>query len=122
MSMWRGVRDGYVLQRLRMFQQHPYCHWCNCKLVLPKPRGTSGWNAQNKATIDHLLPRGHPQRLDGNPNRERRRVLACRRCNSARPNPYAQSGAYRSLEEAWRASGHWPRMAYQHGALPGEVA
>lgn len=73
------------------------------------------------ATIDHLYPRGHPKRLDGNPNHEVRRVLACRRCNNARENPYIAPILPKSLEEAWRANGHWPRMAYQTGALPGEA-
>lgn len=34
------------------------------------------------ATIEHLRSRYRPDRADGNPNRERRLVLACWRCNN----------------------------------------
>lgn len=116
---WREARTAYQRQRERLHRENPHCHWCGQLTFLPSdPRGRG--QTHRMATIDHLYPRGHPKRLDGNPNCERRRLLACRRCNNTRKNPYVKP-RHKSLEEAWKGAGHWPRAAYATGALPGEV-
>lgn len=120
MSKYRDDRAYYKRQRARKHAENPHCHWCGVLTHLPGTRNAQGRSHQ-MATIDHLYPKGHPKRLDGNPGKEIRRVLACRRCNNARKNPYTVHPLPHSLEEAWRAAGHWPRMAYLHGALPGEA-
>ncbi len=106
-------------QRERWFKQHPYCYYCGRQLVL-----FNGCKniPDNAATIDHLRPRGHPQRTEPNRFRLHRRVLACRVCNLKRDQEFTSGVTGKiSLEDRWRKAGHWPRMAYQSGALPGEV-
>lgn len=105
-------RHNLGRQRRRFFREHPYCYYCGCLLVLEPP------TADNAATIDHLRPRWDSSRQEPNRFYLWRHVLACLKCNGALA---AAWWARRSLEEKWRASGHWPRMAYQAGALPGEV-
>lgn len=73
-------------QRERFWLQDPHCHWCGIKTVL-KPCHVKGSITQEErntiATIDHLHPRYHPDRLkpeDGT----KRHVLACWKCNNDR--------------------------------------
>lgn len=40
--------------------------------------------ADNRATIDHLFERDNPARANGKGGKERRKVLACFRCNNDR--------------------------------------
>lgn len=112
------MADNYKWQRQRWFKQHPYCAFCGCKLVLPRYTNRTKHIPPNAATIDHLRPRGHPERHEPNPFNLWRRVLACWSCNNKRGAEFWRT---RSLEELWKQNGHWPRMAYQSGALPGEV-
>lgn len=105
-------------QRERWFTEHPYCCYCRVKLRLPTYSQKRGPRKANDATIEHLRPRGHPQRHDPNPFDIVRHALCCRACNDRKNTEFTK---LRSLEEIWRWSGQWPRMAYQHGALPGEV-
>lgn len=117
---YRQAKCAYKKQRERLHRENPHCHWCGKLTYLPSdPRGMG--QTHRMATIDHLYPRGHPKRLDGNPNAERRRVLSCRRCNNGRGNPYVVPKLPKSLEDAWRGAGMFERMCLQHGALPSEL-
>lgn len=112
------MADNFKRQRNAWFREHPYCYFCGCELVLLNFTGRTKNVPPNAATIDHLRPRGHPDRHEPNPFNIWRRVLACWSCNNRRGREFL---ATRSLEEIWRATGQWTRMAYQSGALPGEV-
>lgn len=105
-------------QRAAWFREHPYCYYCGCALVLPAYTRTMKAVPANAATIEHLRPRGDPRRHEPNRFHLWRRVLACLACNGEQDRKFM---AGRSLEERWRRAGHWPRMAMQTGALPGEV-
>lgn len=106
------------LQRERWFKEHPYCYWCKCQLVLIDTSSYRGRVPDNAATIDHLRPKGHPNRRERNRFHLWRRVLACWKCNNDRDREFTRR---RSLEELWRASGHWMQMVRSTGML-NEVA
>lgn len=113
------MAHNFKWQRRAWFKQHPYCYYCKVRLTLPKYTHRDGPALPTDATIEHLRPRGHPERREPNPFRLWRRVLCCNACNDKKNAEFWRS---RSLEEVWKKNGHWPRMAYQSGALPGEVA
>lgn len=69
-------------QRLRLWFANPHCYWCGVRTFLPTREGKSP-KALNEATIDHLRPRHHPDRLIP-ANGEIRRVLSCWKCNNDR--------------------------------------
>ena len=65
-------------RRKKLFEQHPYCFWCDTELTLELRK-------ENTATIDHLRSRLHPlKRVNGGV----RTVLACSECNQTRAAPY----------------------------------
>ena len=68
-------------QRKRMFEEHPFCHWCGRPLQLIERNG--GVARGDAATIDHVYSRLHPDRVTPCHN-EKRRVLACYKCNNER--------------------------------------
>jgi hypothetical protein len=113
------MADKFKWQRQRWFNQHPYCAHCGCKLVLPRYTGRERSVPANAATIDHLRPRGHPERHEPNRFGLWRRVLACTACNNKKNVEFWRG---RTLEEIWRMNGHWDRMALTSGALPSELA
>jgi hypothetical protein len=69
-------------QRRRLWETNPHCHWCGIKTVwYAEARG--GAAPPDAATLDHLHPRHHPDRLmpaDG----ALRHVLSCSKCNNER--------------------------------------
>lgn len=69
-------------QRWRLWRANPHCYWCGVRTFLPTREGKSP-KAPNEATIDHLRPRHHPDRLVP-ANGEIRRVLSCWQCNNDR--------------------------------------
>lgn len=70
-------------QRLRLWLADPHCYWCGVRTFLPTREGKSP-KAPNEATIDHLRPRHHPERLVPARGGEVRRVLSCWKCNNER--------------------------------------
>lgn len=71
-------------RRDRLFRQHPYCHWCGVKLVMPKcgPRMKFPL-PDNAATIDHRHGKLDPNRREDFAP-ENWTVLACHKCNNER--------------------------------------
>lgn len=80
-------------RRDRLFEQHPFCHWCGVKLIHPREflevRGGRLRMAKNKnhklmATLDHLDSRYDTTRGMFSGMWIPRTVLACHQCNCAR--------------------------------------
>lgn len=69
-------------RRNRLFREHPYCSFCDVKLVI-----VSGPHIKffpdNAATIEHKLTRLNPAR-GVHYSSDYQTVLACRKCNLAR--------------------------------------
>ena len=65
------------------------CHWCGVPVILRRPDGNMPKKAE-KATIDHVYPRGDPRRAYVLNDRTRiYTVLSCFTCNNNRGNlPY----------------------------------
>lgn len=105
-------------QRERWFKEHPFCYYCNVKLTLPEYGPKRGPIKATDATIEHLRPRGHPDRMEPNPFGIVRHALCCRLCNERQNLKFMKA---RTLEELWRLNGMWERMAMTSGALPSEV-
>ena len=79
-----------------MWRQNPYCYYCGVKTIFTR---NPTCKQPNMATIDHLRVRGDPDRLAPLAyQQERRRVLACRRCNVNRANPFIKQ---MTLEQLW---------------------
>lgn len=68
-------------QRRYLWSKNPNCHWCGQPTVLTYDGGVQ---PENLATIDHLRSRLHPSRREDAKPQERRRVLACWKCNHER--------------------------------------
>jgi hypothetical protein len=72
--------------KIKMWEKDPYCHWCGCFTVVTNivavPRGTS--LPDNAATVDHVYSRFNARRWVKAKYGERRRVLACYKCNHER--------------------------------------
>lgn len=86
-------------RRLRLLSQSPYCYWCG-REVREYPHQKQ--KPDDMATIDHLRPRAHPERLV--PSTEiPQTVLACNGCNSKRN---AEFTASLGLEELHRRASH----------------
>ncbi len=85
-------------RRRRLFREHPFCTYCECKL-----RETV--NTPDAATLEHVISRNHPLRgkIEG------RTFLACKQCNNER-----QAAEQRAMpiEELWRRAGHLERMVH----------
>lgn len=83
----------------RLFYTHPYCYWCNIKLVHPKDCDDKNQPA-NMATLDHLDDRYSEQR--GTQPGQVRTVLACNKCNCIRS---VVSTRRQSIKKLWIRSG-----------------
>lgn len=92
-------------------EQEGRCKWCNVPMThwndyASDPGKRTPEMQKLLATIDHLRDRYDPKRWDGNPNDEKRWVLACWECNHKR-------GCERTLavpiEERRLASRAYPR-------------
>lgn len=74
-------------QRKRFWHQDPRCHWCGIETILTTTAHIKGTIAPEDrdriATIDHLHPRHHPDRLKPN-DLTIRHVLSCWKCNNDR--------------------------------------
>lgn len=92
-------------QRLALFKrQRGLCHWCKGKMFI-RPDGRSKGTREDAATIDHLHPRGHPER--GKHGNEFTHVLACKKCNGERNSDFM---ATLDKEKLWAASGRAPQQ------------
>lgn len=77
-------------RRACMFKRDPLCHWCRIPMVLvERTKGVVIDSVPNEATIDHLDPRGSPER--GKHGGEIRQVLACWSCNAKRNDEFQSS-------------------------------
>lgn len=69
-------------RRDRLFDEYPYCFWCNVRVV--KPEG-AGRQPDNSATLDHLFNRLSSERQKPHrPSDQPRTVLSCYKCNFER--------------------------------------
>ena len=69
--------------KIRRMQESPYCHWCRRRVYL-LPTGSTQ-QRDDTATLDHLRSRFDASRHEPlQIPQERRRVLACFRCNQLR--------------------------------------
>lgn len=96
-------------QRVYLFlHQEGKCHWCRCDMVLMFA-APPNFRPKNLATLDHLRDRWDETRSEPNPERERRRVLACHECNMAPGNASQAAQPIEVLHE--RAGGHSAQRA-----------
>lgn len=96
-------------QRLAMFRtQKGLCHWCAQPMQLSKDGSVPvGEHRRDSwATIDHLHPRGHPER--GKHENEWTHVLACGKCNHDRNEQFTASLPKETL---WALSGRAPQTS-----------
>lgn len=92
-------------RRNRLFREHPFCHFCDCRLVLIKDPKVKYW-PDNSATIEHRKTRLDPTRgTDRSP--ENLTVLACRKCNQDRGRA---AEIVAGIEELRRRSGYFKRF------------
>ena len=70
---------GRKRRREALFEQHPYCYWCEEKVV-PFEWTKGKKTPPNSATIDHLYAKNDKRREKDNASI----VLSCHRCNGAR--------------------------------------
>ena len=89
-------RDQQTRRRRRLFQENPFCSFCDCKLR-ERPNGN------NAATLEHIISRNNPLRGKA----EGKTVLACKKCNNERA---AAEQRAMPIEELWRRGGHLERM------------
>jgi len=68
--------------KLKLYKENPYCYHCGCKTLLTNI--SSGKLPKNAATIDHLISRMNPGRWIKKKKGQRRKVLACFKCNHNR--------------------------------------
>jgi hypothetical protein len=75
-------------QRERYWKADPRCHYCGVETILKpahiKKMELTAEERDRLATIDHLRPRHHPDRLKLPKPGERLHVLACSKCNNER--------------------------------------
>lgn len=84
--------------RLWLFERDPHCWWCGREVILVAFRKGVGL-PRNAATVDHLHFRGDPLRERHVGCDCPRHVLACYRCNTRRPNPYARERSDRARRQ-----------------------
>lgn len=92
-------------------KQSGLCHWCERQMVHWNDRDRDPGKRTKEmqklwATIDHLRPRHHPFRCDGNPRQEQRWVLACWKCNNDRDREAVMKIP---IEERWLAARAFPQ-------------
>jgi len=66
----------------KLFKEDNRCHWCRKPTVLTNLSRSS--IPSNAATVDHLISRLSPHRWVRKKPNQRRKVLACCRCNTNR--------------------------------------
>jgi hypothetical protein len=75
-------------RRDKLFNRHPYCHWCGIKVVHPnvymKKGALKSGSPDDMATLDHLDHRSSGNRGKTMHSQERRTVLSCYKCNHDR--------------------------------------
>lgn len=82
--------------RLRLFKLNPHCCWCGRLTVWWARAPKAGVRIPLRiATLDHLHPVGDPLRVRHVGCACQVYVLACRRCNNSRLNPYVFGRANR---------------------------
>ena len=74
-------RKGQSKRREGLFKEHPFCYWCNCKLVRCCKQNRK---KPNVATIDHLRSKLDPSRQMIDYSQNPRTVLSCSKCNQER--------------------------------------
>ncbi len=62
-----------------LLQKSKLCHWCGCEVV-KYPLKSGQKTPDNYATIDHLYPRLHPERIVNTETT----VLSCNKCNQTK--------------------------------------
>ena len=90
-------------RRERLFKEHPYCYWCNCKLVKCCKKNRK---RPNIATIDHLRSRLDPSRQMKDYSQNPRTVLSCSKCNENRAKEEVKN---LSKEDLWARSKRYPK-------------
>ena len=100
-----GGTKALRTRRNNLFNQHPFCHWCKCKLTHPKFVKRGDTQPDNMATIDHLRNRLDFNRTEPNTEREARTVLSCKKCNQDRGDESVKS---LTKEQLWSRSGSYP--------------
>jgi hypothetical protein len=95
-------------ERRRLWKhQNGKCHWCQTDMIMAYS-GRAHVNGKKPhpklATIDHLHPKGHPER--GTHNGKSTHVLACWLCNQRRNEEFRQS---LPREVLWAQSGRSPQ-------------
>lgn len=91
-------------RRERLFQEHPYCHWCGIE-VIKHAHTPHRPDPPNVATIDHRYGKLDPRRRDTQ-DPDAQSVLSCWECNNRRGQEDADK---LGIEELRRRSGRWPR-------------
>lgn len=72
--------------KLKLFQENDRCYYCNCQLILTNIKNLPSGQSlpDNAATIEHLRSRYSVSRFVKKKKGERRKVLACYKCNHGR--------------------------------------
>ncbi len=89
-------RKGQSRRRETLFKEHPYCYWCNCKLIKCCKQNIK---RSNMATIDHLRSRLDPSRLMIDNSQNPRTVLSCSKCNNQRAKEEVSKLTKKDLQE-----------------------
>lgn len=71
-------------QRIKLWKTNPNCYYCGKPTILVDTKKTNHKHQHNFATIEHLYSINHPKRREPNIDREKRRVLACYKCNTSK--------------------------------------
>jgi hypothetical protein len=72
--------------KLKLFETNPHCYYCGCRMILTNIRNIPKGQElpDNAATLEHLVSRFSAYRWKQKRKGERRKVLACYRCNHNR--------------------------------------
>ena len=99
-------RERHKRQRAQLwYRQEGKCYYCVAEMLLMWTIPTK-FRPDNLCTVEHLRPKMHPAKNDGNPNKERRRVAACSKCNHKEGQKFESS---LPIEKLWEASGGYPQ-------------
>jgi hypothetical protein len=114
-----GSPNGWGAKRAALWrEQAGHCWWCWRETVLVEPAPKGGRLPPNAATVDHLRSRLDPARQIPPANGERRLVMACHACNTARGSKEgAEHDQLLGPQELWRRSGTFCGIAKMSGAL-----
>lgn len=72
--------------KLKLFQENDRCYYCGCKMILTNIKNIPSGQSlpPNSATIDHVVSRYSPYRFVKRKKGQKRKVLACYKCNHDR--------------------------------------